>query len=135
MDRCYRIGQKKDVFVKFFDCGGSLDEVMAILNTYKSSNAKVVLADGTDLGTHGGGGLSYQELNGLLSRAMMAVAGSRSDHLNKHGRTERVPGTSNEIIQAVLHNTTDAVRELLGRMSREGAGGDGDDAGDGSIFV
>jgi hypothetical protein len=59
-DRVFRLGQKKDVYVNFFDCSLSIDNVMQILNTYKNQNAKVILPDGTDLGTNAGGGLTYQ---------------------------------------------------------------------------
>lgn len=105
MDRCYRIGQKKDVFVNFFDCGGSIDEVMAMLNKYKSQNASVVLTDGTELGANSGGNLSYQEVSGLLSRALEAVASNRAGHINLHGRSSLLPATGQALIQAVLDNS------------------------------
>jgi hypothetical protein len=116
MDRCYRIGQTKDVFVKFFDCGGSIDEVMAILNKYKSHNATIVLADGTELSTNSGGGMSYQEVSGLLSRALEAVCSNRTDHINLHGRTTLLPGTSEELIRAVLDNTMEKFKKALATL-------------------
>jgi hypothetical protein len=116
MDRCYRIGQTKDVFVKFFDCGGSIDEVMAILNKYKSHNATIVLADGTKLGANSGGGMSYQEVSGLLSRALEAVCSNRMDHINQHGRTTLLPGTNEGLIRAVLDNTVQKFKKELATL-------------------
>ena len=60
MDRCYRIGQKKKVYVKFFDCAGSIDQVMCILNKHKAENATIVLADGTELGANSGEERNFQ---------------------------------------------------------------------------
>jgi hypothetical protein len=95
-------GQKKDVFVRFFDCGRSVDEVMAILNKYKQQNSTVILSDGTELGANSGGSLSYQEVSGLLSRALEALVTARADHIQKYGRNEAIPAASSELIDAIL---------------------------------
>lgn len=116
MDRCYRIGQKKDVFVNFFDCGGSMDEVMRMLNTYKSQNASILLADGTELGAGNGGGMSYQEVSGLLARAIEAIGSFRSDHMIKNGAATFVPGISQELVDAVLNHTAKAFKEALRKI-------------------
>ena len=104
-DRAYRLGQKKDVYVNFFDCGLSIDEVMSVLNKYKSQNAKVILPDGTDLGTNAGGGISYQEISGLLSRAINGIVTAREDHIEENGPGKLIPCASGHLIDSILQDT------------------------------
>lgn len=101
-DRCYRLGQHKDVYVSFFDSSSSIDEVMVILNKHKSQNAKVILADGTDLGANSGGGLTYQELSGILSRAVDVVSNCRADRIRDNGPDALLPQLGDEHIDAIL---------------------------------
>jgi hypothetical protein len=97
-------GQKKDVFVSFFDCGCSVDEVMAILNKYKEQNSTVILSDGTELGGNSGGGLSYQEVSGLLRRSLDALVTARADHIHEHGRNQSIPAASVQLTASILSN-------------------------------
>lgn len=103
-----------------------MDEVMAILNKYKSQNASVVLTDGTELGANSGGNLSYQEVSGLLSRALEAVSSNRADHVNLHGRSSLLPATGQALIQAVLDNAVakyneERLREAMARAASNAA--------------
>ena len=76
-DRCHRIGQKRPVNIFFADVATTIDEVMALLNDLKSANAKILLADGTELAQTADGSLSYQELAGKVGDLMRAVKSLR----------------------------------------------------------
>jgi SNF2 family DNA or RNA helicase len=80
-DRCYRIGQKKDVNIVYFDCAATIDEGMIQLNKLKKDNAAVLLADGFEIGNQEAGSLSYKELSGLLGHLMNAIRSHRSQWL------------------------------------------------------
>lgn len=82
MDRCYRIGQKKDVFVSFFDSLGTIDIGMMLTNKYKQENSAILLADGTDLGE---GALSFRELNGAMRTLLDRLSLDRKAHVSDWG--------------------------------------------------
>lgn len=78
MDRCYRIGQKRDVFVSFFDCLGTMDVGMMLMNRYKRENSAILLADGSELGD---GNVSFRQLNGMMRHVLMSLSAGRSRHV------------------------------------------------------
>jgi hypothetical protein len=110
---CSRIGQEKDVFVEFFDAAGSVDECMRMLNEYKSQNSRVILADGTELGANTGGNLSYREISGLLSRALLGIAMCRSYNIQQNGRGALIPATHEQIIDHILTGEGNEVQRAM----------------------
>jgi hypothetical protein len=90
---------------------------MAILNKYKQQNSTVILSDGTELGANSGGSLSYQEVSGLLSRALEALITARGDHIQKHGRSEVIPAASSDLIEAILGNDLHNNRTLMDHVA------------------
>ena len=64
--------------IAYHDVNFSIDVVMRHLNDVKSTNALIVLADGTTLGG-AGTGLTYKEMSGLLGNSVKAVRFARVD--------------------------------------------------------
>ena len=79
-DRCWRIGQHLPVKIKYADCAMTIDQVMAAINTLKSANSSVVLADGTDLGVLQST-LGYNDLTGVIGRGMQSAKAQRYAHM------------------------------------------------------
>ena len=97
-DRCFRLGQKKDVSVHYFDVGATVDEVMFQINKVKQENSKVVLASGEQIGTETGT-LSYTEMSGLVSRLITAIRDHRTSFLAKYEKNNSVAIPSYEGIK------------------------------------
>lgn len=77
-DRCHRIGQKhSSVNVIFADVSTTVDEVMRHLNDTKSTNAKILLADGSELARTPEGSLSFRDLAGMVGDLVRAVQALR----------------------------------------------------------
>ncbi|KAL7563119.1 hypothetical protein ACA910_012302 [Epithemia clementina (nom. ined.)] len=79
-DRCHRLGQKKDVTVRYFDCAATIDEAMRVINNAKEQNSQILLADGVELGTTGGS-VSYTDISGLVSRLLALIQNHRRNFL------------------------------------------------------
>ena len=80
-DRVYRIGQKRLTYISYFDCGATIDEAMAVLNEIKQRNSALILAEDVEIGNQNAGGLSYQDLQGHLSRLMGSIRSHRQEFL------------------------------------------------------
>lgn len=77
-DRCHRIGQTADkVNIFFADVATTVDEVMAFINLAKSTNASIILADGTEFSRNQDGALSYKDLAGLFGNLIRGVQSLR----------------------------------------------------------
>jgi hypothetical protein len=63
---------------------------MLHVNLVKQENAKVLLADGFEIGNQQSGGLSYKDLSGLFSQLLNAVRDHR-DECGREGRTRPIP--------------------------------------------
>ncbi|CAB9519192.1 annealing helicase and endonuclease ZRANB3 [Seminavis robusta] len=72
-DRVYRIGQKKDVTIRYYDARETIDVVMAEINETKATNAAIVLADGPALSKNP----SFNETSGLMFQSIRALQGAR----------------------------------------------------------
>lgn len=68
----------------------------------------MILADGTELGANSGGNLSYQEVSGLLSRALQGICMSRQYHILKNGKNALIPATHPDLIEAILNNSLES---------------------------
>eukprot|EP00542_Grammatophora_oceanica_P006766 CAMPEP_0194067378 /NCGR_PEP_ID=MMETSP0009_2-20130614/86522_1 /TAXON_ID=210454 /ORGANISM="Grammatophora oceanica, Strain CCMP 410" /LENGTH=470 /DNA_ID=CAMNT_0038720397 /DNA_START=102 /DNA_END=1514 /DNA_ORIENTATION=- len=112
MDRCYRLGQKKDVEVLFLDCAGTVDEAMLQINESKKVNASIVLAGGIDLGTDGGN-LLDQEI--LVGRLITGIARHRNAFLTQSPQNMNMP---------IPHIDPARLQELLNEASRRRDDGD-----------
>lgn len=104
MDRCYRYGQKKDVFVSFFDSVGTIDVGMMLTNKHKKENSAILLADGTVLGE---GSMSFRQLQGVMRNLIAAQQTERIAHVEKFGRQTPF---------ALVGN--DAMAELMARVAQ-----------------
>jgi hypothetical protein len=104
MDRCYRIGQTKDVFVSFFDCVGTLDVGMMLTNKHKKENSAILLADGTNLGE---GRMSFRQLQGVMRSLIAAQQMERIAHVAKFDRQTPFARVDN-----------DAMTELMARIAQ-----------------
>jgi len=114
MDRCHRIGQTKEVEVEFFDVDMTIDQVMMYMNGIKSTNASLVLADGTAIGARAGGSLSYKELTGTISVAVNFMRSARHFHFESDGRTGSL---SLETIQQAIDWAEEKKEETGGWMA------------------
>ena len=77
-DRAHRIGQNKDVQVRFLDAKFSIDVVMKEMNESKASNAKIVLADGSEIGSSCGGSTPcFKDLSRLLLKSLKDIRQER----------------------------------------------------------
>ena len=70
-DRCWRIGQRLPVKIQYLDCPETIDTVMKEINQQKSNNSKVLLADGTDIGSNSK--ISYKDLTGYIGHRLLDV--------------------------------------------------------------
>ena len=100
-DRCHRIGQEKEVGVTFFDNAMSVDQVMAFLNTMKSANASVLLADGSEMGASATTGLSYQDLSGMIGNMIRAARTARHLFAKEHYNMQLPPLEENVLAEAM----------------------------------
>jgi len=99
-DRCHRIGQKhSSVNVFFADVATTVDEVMAYLNLVKSTNAKILLADGSEMARTAEGGVSFQDLAGMVGDLVRAVKSLRQARAREHYDSP-LPFLGDEIILA-----------------------------------
>jgi hypothetical protein len=90
-DRCHRIGQEKEVGVTFFDDAMTVDQVMAFLNSMKSTNATILLADGSEMGASATTGLSYKNLSGMIANMIRAVRSARHSFSKEHYNMQLPP--------------------------------------------
>lgn len=104
MDRCYRIGQKKDVFVSFFDSLGTIDIGMMLTNKYKQENSAILLADGTDLGD---GAMSFRELSGVMRTLLERLAIGRRSHVTDFGPTTPFQRVEDSVMQDIVRQITE----------------------------
>jgi hypothetical protein len=81
-DRCHRLGQKKDVTVTYHDVNGTIDVVMQHLNLVKTTNATIVLAEGSTLGA-ATSALTYKEMAGSFKNGLSAMLHVRNQHIAK----------------------------------------------------
>ena len=82
-DRCYRLGQKKEVHVTYHDVALSSDDVMRRINQVKSENAQVLLADGSTALSASTAGMSFRDIGGTLGASIRAVREARMDHIQQ----------------------------------------------------
>lgn len=143
-DRCHRIRQEKDVFVTYFDCASTVDEVrllvawllfpplseyasesssptidkrqaMAELNRQKQDNSKILLAD--VLGGLGNGqqGLSYRDLSGMLGSLISTISTFRTAWLAAPGNQDKpIP----PIPESMIKNAVAGKRARLSDVER-----------------
>ena len=78
-DRCHRLGQTKDVDITYHDVSMTIDDVLRQINITKATNAKILLADGSSLGT--ATGLSYADASGQLGCAISSARSERIRHV------------------------------------------------------
>lgn len=97
-DRCHRIKQTKEVKVVFHDCSKTVDEVMAYVNRVKSTNASIVLADGTTLGQTIGG-IKFKDMTGEIGKLLGTVRSQRQHQSFKSPRNslEAEPRETKEV--------------------------------------
>jgi hypothetical protein len=76
-DRTHRIGQTKECHIEYVDAQDTFDEVMKCLMDKKKANAKVVLADGTDLGAMKRDDVKWEQVAGELHRKMQSLRAQR----------------------------------------------------------
>ena len=103
MDRCYRIGQEKDVSVQFFDCIGTIDIGMMLTNKYKKENSAILLADGSELGE---GAMNFRQLNGVMKGILTALGAERRGHVETLGRETPFVEVEPSRMQVFLDNVT-----------------------------
>ena len=116
-DRCHRIGQKKNVFVSYFDASATVDQAMVHINNVKKANAVTLLADGIDVGS-GGQNLTYEDLSGTLSSVVSGIRAYRNAFLAQSGNGNLpIPPFDFEQIKAIV----------AGRYSQLKAGTSGND--------
>lgn len=116
MDRCYRIGQKKDVFVNFFDCVETIDIGMMLTNKNKKTNSAILLADGTELGD---GNMTFRQLQGVMRNLIAEQQKKRILHAAVNGLQapfERVDSTMMADLMARVARMAEATRN--GRRPR-----------------
>mmetsp|Transcript_63633 Transcript_63633/g.74544 ORF Transcript_63633/g.74544 Transcript_63633/m.74544 type:complete len:491 (+) Transcript_63633:184-1656(+) len=89
-DRCHRIGQEREVRVVYNDVSMTVDEVMANINSLKSTNASVILADGSMLGSQQKA-LGYNELSGVIGKKMHQIREERYKHLAESPENMNLP--------------------------------------------
>lgn len=103
-DRLYRLGQKRDVNVTYYDISYTIDQCMHVLNDVKLTNASIVLADGQTTLSMASSGLSYKEMGGLLGNSVRAV---------RSARIKNVLARTNGMIDAPMVPTPDFASRLL----------------------
>ena len=100
-DRCHRIGQEKEVGVTFFDDAMTVDQVMAFLNSMKSTNATILLADGSEMGASATTGLSYKNLSGMIANMIRAVRSARHSFSKEHYNMQLPPLEESILVEAM----------------------------------
>lgn len=100
-DRCHRIGQEKEVGVTFFDDAMTVDQVMAFLNSMKSTNATILLADGSEMGASATTGLSYKDLSGMIANMIRAVRSARHSFSKEHYNMQLPPLEESILVEAM----------------------------------
>lgn len=107
-DRCHRLKQTKQTFIKYFDANMTVDQVrldqmcvnyyvlyryltlssvqtanqvMASINIKKKNNATVLLADGTEIGS-AQSNISYKELGGIIGSMMKSLVNILFHYIN-----------------------------------------------------
>jgi hypothetical protein len=98
-DRCYRIGQTKNVQIAYCDNAMTVDEVMCAIHELKSNNATILLADGTSMGVHQSA-LSYSDLSGRIGCMMRSMGLQRRAHAAVHGPDAPHPPVNQEMMLA-----------------------------------
>ncbi|CAB9520696.1 regulator of chromatin subfamily A containing DEAD/H box 1 [Seminavis robusta] len=87
-DRCFRLGQKREVDVAYHDVQFTIDDVMHHINLRKMKNAAVILADGTKLSTSG---LSFKDLSGKMGEGIGRAQEARERFHQLGAHSERKP--------------------------------------------
>lgn len=118
-DRAHRLGQEKPVEVVYFDCAGTIDESMAMINLMKKDNSAVLLADGFEIGNLQG--LSYNDLSGFLGKSLTEIRRYRHEWLSTKGNNEKpIPPLDREAMKHLVDKVKNSDKNK-NRRSRGGA--------------
>lgn len=120
-DRCHRIGQKRQVNVFFADVAATVDQAMAYLNTIKSVNATIILADGTELASRPEGALTYRELAGLFGNVIRALKTLRQASAKVEYNAPLLPVDYDVLAEAAARKATRTKSELSEAPAEEPA--------------
>lgn len=77
--------QTKDVKITYLDSVGTVDIVMRQINTMKQENSRIVLADGSSIGTRVD--MNYRDLSGIIGKSLQGIIQMRT--LLKEKNAER----------------------------------------------
>jgi len=120
-DRCYRLGQKKEVSVNYFDTNMTIDEVMAAINKLKRDNASILLADGSSIGS-AADNIGFKELGGRIGDMMKYISSKRayktsSDEIEAIGEdtlieiSEERSSITKRPLQAIKYETKEEIKD------------------------
>ena len=128
-DRAHRIGQNKDVQVRFLDAKFSIDVVMKEMNESKASNAKIVLADGSEIGSSCGGSTPcFKDLSRLLLSSLKNIQQMRMAYFASNSPMPSPPSAGLGGANLRGGGKREAARDDLSDAKR--AKGSADDGGD-----
>ena len=121
-DRCHRLGATKPVDITYHDVSMTIDDVMKQINDVKSTNATILLADGSKLAT-ATAGLSFSDVSGKLGDAVRASKNSRISHIMSSPKhmVEALPPSDENLLESPsgsqlgqFSSITDAIASMLG---------------------
>lgn len=122
-DRCYRMGQTKDVDVTYHDVSYTTDDVMRHINDAKTENAKIILANGAQLSTSTAG-MSFKDISGELGNSVRAIRDQRMVFVTSNNQRiyEPLPPSPQGLLEAAdravtqskFANLLEAIASMLG---------------------